>query len=199
MLTVPAAEAILSAVYWHPGFAYEITQIWVLNPVSLYTWHGSELKTTPSRAGTDVTTNRTPRTKQLLHDPAYLIEARLALRPELRAEAAAWAGKYFGILNERLKRGQVFEQPYFGQREYACHVELPTGDEQPWDADADLGAFPLQMIDQPEARGPLNLTRHAFEGGRWHAQKYRGVKQATYFDGLVRGGVLHVPRYRWPA
>lgn len=198
MLTVPAADAILSAVYWHPGFAYEITQIWVLNPVQVYAWHGSELKNTPARTGTDATRNRTPRSKHLLHDPAYLIEARLVLRPELRAQAREWSGKYFGILRKRLERGQLFEQPYFGQREYACHVDLPTGDEHPWNADADLGPFPLQVQDIPDPRGPLRLIRHHFQEGRWNAETYPGRKEAAFFDGLVRGGVLHVPHYRWP-
>lgn len=198
MLTVPAADAILGAVYWHPGFHYEITQIAVLKPVQVYTWHGSELKDRPGRGGTDVLDNRTPRTKRLIHDPAYLIEARLVLRRELRGDAGHWNGKFHSIFRRRLERGQLHEQPYFGQREYACNVEPATGDERPWNADADLGPFPLRLREIEDSRGPLILTRHHLDArsGEWLAQTYRGRVQATFFPGLVRGGVLHVPAHR---
>ncbi|MDR6219954.1 hypothetical protein J2Y00_003565 [Deinococcus soli (ex Cha et al. 2016)] len=196
MLTVPAADAILSAVYWHPGMSYEITQIWVLNPVQIYTWHGSELKDLPTKNGTDVTSNRTPRSKRLIHNPAYLIEARLVLRPEVRGSASHWAGKHFGILQRRLARGQVHEQPYFGQREYVCNIDVPNGDERPWAADADLGPIPLHIQEIPDPRGPLNCTRHRYERDQWVAETYRGRAEPSFFHGLVRGGILHVPPYR---
>lgn len=198
MLTVPAADGILSSVYWHPGFHYEITQMAVLNPVQLYTWHGTELKTRPGRGGTDVLDNRTPRTKRLIHEPAYLIEARLVLRPELRPDARHWLGKYHDILRKRLNRGQVYEQPFFGQREYACHIEPATGNETPWKADADLGPFPLHLRETPDPRGPLILTRHHHDVAedRWVRQTYRGRVEPTFFPATVRGGVLQVPAYR---
>lgn len=200
MLTVPAADAILGAIYWHPGFDYEITQIWVLNPVQVYTWHGSELKDVPGRHGTDTSTNRTPRSKRLIHNPAYLIEARLALRPELHGNASHWAGKHFGILNRRLERGQLHAQPYFGQREYACYVEAATGDEQPWQADADLGPVPLYLNKVADPRGPVTHTQHTFDvqTQEWVRQTYRGHIRTSYFHGVVRGGVLHVPPQRTP-
>lgn len=196
MLTVPAADAILSAVYWHPAFHYEITAISVLNEVRISTWHGNEMKDRPGRDGTDTARNRTPRVKRIIHDPAYLIDARIVLRRG--PDHARAGGKIFGILRDRLARGQVREQPYFGLREYVCHVAPATGEETPWAADADLGPLPLQLRDIEDPRGPLILTRHHYDvvQDRWVREQYRGRVQASYFPGIVRRGVLHVPAYR---
>ena len=195
MLTVPAADGLLSSIHWHPGFHYEIRSIRVLSPVQIYARQGSELAVMKTR-GAVVPKESTPRMRRIIHQPSYLIEARMMFRA--RELKAGEVGKHWDILHRRIQHGQAFEQPFFGLREFACHFEAGDPATPAWDADADLGPLPLFVEDVEDSQGPLSLTRHErdMESGEWQRVTYPGRVQAHYFDGVVRGGVLHVPAYR---
>lgn len=195
MLTVPAADGILTSVYWHPGLRYEIMAIHVLSPVQIYARHSNELKAIPGKDGTDILSNHTPRIHRVIHQPEYVIDARIVLPPE--ANSPEDHGKFYGILKRRLDRGQNYEQPFFGLREYVCHVE-PISRFTPWDADADLGPVPLMLHEIPDPTGPLILTRHVHDFGTstWVRHQLKGRVEAEYFEGTVRAGTLRVPPYR---
>lgn len=191
MLTVPAAEGVLTSLYWHPGFSYEILSIAVLKPVVLLTRSGNELRV--KNTTNPVYGNRTQRMRQYIHSPEYLVTARQVPWPEA---TACEAEKYESIFRKRLERGAYWQPPYFGLRELACSVRPADGSETPWNADADLGPMPLYLEEREQRGGPLVLTRHEREQGHWKAVQYPGFVTAHYMQGRVRGGVLRVPPYR---
>ena len=149
----------------------------------------------PTRGAT-VPKQSTPRMRRFIHQPDYLIGARMMFRA--RDLKAGDAGKHWGILKRRIGRGQAFEQPFFGLREFPCHYEWGSPDTPAWDADADLGPLPLFIENIEDKNGPLRLTHHKLdqESGEWKRVTYPGRVQAHYFEGVVRSGVIHVPAYR---
>lgn len=201
ILTVPAAEAILKKVFWHPGIDYEIQRIHIMRPVELYSHYGSELKDHPPGGGrkpTNSALNRTLRLRRFIHQPDYVIEARMALSPE--AQMPGNRTKYEHMLQRRLSRGQCFEQPYFGMRECPAHFEQlqPGNLIEPWDADAELGQLPLHHSYRPHVQGETYYREHILDGvsGRWTVTNRRGDLVAHFFGASVERGTLHVPPYR---
>lgn len=201
VLTVPAAEAILKKVFWHPGIDYEIHRIHIMRPVELYSYYGGELKDHPPGGGqkpTNSAVNRTLRLRRFIHRPEYVIEARMSLSAE--AQTAGNRTKYEHMLLRRLSKGQCFEQPYFGMRECPAHFEQlqPGSLIQPWDADAELGQLPLYHSYRPHAKGNTHYREHVFDAksDTWMTVDRRGDLVAHFFDAQVRSGTLDVPRYR---
>jgi len=200
ILTVPAAEAILRAIYWHPFFDYEVTAIHVMKPVEIYTWRSNELSKHAGKEGLDGMdlSNRALRIRRLIHQPEYGIQARLVIRPEVHDNHTF--GKALGELLRRAGKGQCFERPYFGMREYPVMFRLLEDDEYltPWDIDANLGFLPLIRHQVEERGGPMTFARfhHDAVTGQWLRQNCRGRLVSEYMPGIVEGGTLAVPRYR---
>ena len=68
--------------------------------------------------------DRQQRASTVLVAPRYVIEAHFVLTP--RADASDSEGKHLDIFNRRAARGQCFNQPCLGTREFAAHFELIT-------------------------------------------------------------------------
>lgn len=197
MLTPVAADGVLTSIYWRPGLTYEIRCIDLLRPVQLYSRSSTDLARVPGRQGLDVSSSRTPRSRRFIHRPAYVIHARMSF--QAGEDHGQLLRQHLGRFQERLARGQVYEQPYFGLRELTCHAERAIpGALVPCPVDADLGPLPLVLAQVPDPEGPVMLTRHAYNAGtgRWDRVRERGRVEPQYFDAQVRGGQLLIPPYR---
>lgn len=144
VMTPSAARGVLEAVYWKPAICWVIDRIRVINPVRFDTFRRNELKPKISykqakRAskGADIAlgidasdvNNRTQRATVLLRDVRYVIEAHFEMTEAAGAEDTVQ--KHYNIALRRLRKGQCFNQPYFGCREFAVgNIRLIEDDEE---------------------------------------------------------------------
>ena len=144
-ITPSAARGILESIYWHPPMQYKIDRIHVLNPIQFTTIRKNELKSKAlarTMRSAVVSKGALPyintkddiqqRTSTVLTDVRYVIEAHFEVDESKIADGETPA-KFISILNRRIKKGQCWQQPYLGIREFAAHFgpyseeELPRG------------------------------------------------------------------------
>ncbi|MGI8551102.1 MAG: type I-C CRISPR-associated protein Cas5c [Dehalococcoidia bacterium] len=159
VMTPSAARGALEAICWKPEFRWIVEQIEVLRPVQFIAARRNEVQVkAPSgnveswmRAGKDplqfpplYADSRGPggiatqRNTLALKDVAYLVTAR-ALVGDAMVAAGNQPIKYEEMLRRRVERGQCWQRPYLGCREFAAEFAPPEGDERPVDATAELG------------------------------------------------------------
>ena len=145
VITPSAARAIFDAVLWKPAIRWRVLRIEVLNPIRWTSVRRNEVGAvaSPRSAPILVEDQRQQRAGLFLRDVAYRIHARLVLLPSpARQDGALGAGadtrdslaKYTAIFARRARRGQCFNQPYLGCREFSCAfrlIELVAGRPSP--------------------------------------------------------------------
>lgn len=135
VMTPSAARGILEAIYWHPGMKYEIERIFVLNEIKFTNIRRNEVsqkisaknvrKFIKSKKGEIyIATSevRTQRTAMVLKDVHYIIEAQVVMNDSTN-ETTNFL-KVFKILERRLVKGQCYNTPYFGVREFPAKFKL---------------------------------------------------------------------------
>lgn len=209
VMTPSAARGVLEAIYWKPQIRWIIDEIHVLNPIRFTNIRRNEISSKISvkgatgvnaamenpeiRPSMDVSANRQQRASLLLKDVAYLIKAHvhvLDLRmekgdsPSPEPEAV---GKHLEMFKRRARKGQAFQQPYFGCREFPVRFELiesesdlPTPDPS-FHGEKDLG-FMLHDIEFDQDRAT------------------KKVKSTTphFFRASMIDGVIKVPQLPFP-
>ena len=142
VITPSAARGILEAVHWKPAIRWVIERIHVLKPIRFETLRRNELGSkiplgTVRKAAKGggsgelhnyVESDRQQRATTLLRDVAYVIEAYFELTPASGPDDTE--AKHVSMFNRRAAKGQCFNQPYLGTREFAAHFALVT-DEMP--------------------------------------------------------------------
>jgi CRISPR-associated protein Cas5 subtype I-C len=136
VITPSAARGILEAVYWHPGLRWVVDKLTVLNDIRFDSVRRNELGgKIPLRNVTQamnggavdlrqvVSNDRQQRATLLLRDVAYVIDAHFDLLPDKMA-AGDNIGKFLDQFNRRARKGQCYNQPYLGCREFAAHSKL---------------------------------------------------------------------------
>jgi CRISPR-associated protein Cas5d len=138
VITPSAARGLLEAILYKPQFRWHIHRIAVRRPVSFLAFRRNEVK---SRASTRnpqpiiIEDDRTQRNTLALRDVDYVIEASMSLtrlanlsrgKPPCGDEPTGGdnLGKYYGMFRRRAEKGQCFNQPSFGCREFPAHFEL---------------------------------------------------------------------------
>ncbi len=185
LITPGAARNILQAIYWKPDFDWIVDRIHVLNPPAFTNIRRNELKNRLSEAvvkramktdehepvHTFIEDDRTQRSAVVLRDVDYVIEAHF----EPKADGEFNHGKHAEMFRRRASRGQCFNQPYLGTREFSAAFELLEGKVPPsrMKGQADLG-FMLYDIDFENDMTPL------------------------FFRPVIRDGVVEVPRPESP-
>lgn len=179
VMTPSAARGILEAIFWKPEVVWRVERIKVLQPIRYLSFLRNEVDQVlaPSTVGGwmksgEVTPlladeHRAQRHTLALRDVAYVIEARLALRPS----AADGLAKYVAQFQRRVDKGQCHVRPCLGCREFPAHFAPAEGDEQPIDHTDDLG----QMLFDLRYGGP------------------DGRADPVFFAARLESGVLEVP------
>ena len=137
VITPSAARGILEAIYWKPSITWIIDRIHVLNPIRFDNIRRNELDRklavgTIKKAMADGTSPveifiediRQQRAAIVLRDVAYVIEAHF----QFSSEEDNNATKHQEIFIRRARKGQCFQRPYLGCREFPAHFELVEGD-----------------------------------------------------------------------
>ncbi|MCY4626657.1 MAG: type I-C CRISPR-associated protein Cas5c [Acidobacteria bacterium] len=184
VMTPSAARGILEAIHWKPAIRWVIDRIEVLKPIRFDTVRRNELggrvpaKKVREAMGrgdtvglpTTIEDDRQQRAATVLRDVGYVIEARFVLTSAAKPDDTP--AKHAAMFNRRAGRGQCFQRPYLGTREFPAHFApardglssaLPSGQRN-----RDLG-WMLHDIDYANGSSP------------------------RFFRAALRDGVVHVP------
>ena len=179
VMTPSAARGLLESIFWKPEFTWEIRSIAVLRPIRYFSVLRNEVKTKASIRSVRgwvseggayyADEERTQRHTLALRDVAYLIAAD----PVLRTHADADVAKYRDQFRRRVARGQCFQAPYLGCREFVAAFGEPDGSERPEPLTESLG----RML--------FDLT--------YPAEQQTERSTPVFFEAALEDGVLHVP------
>jgi len=204
VITPSAARAIFDAILWKPAICWRIKRIEVLHPIRWASIRRNEVAgvTSPRNEGIFIEDARQQRAGLLLRDVKYRLYAEFEfIPPEKRAKimnpAPDWlsdeeeremyrqteeaaqrpdekAAKYAAMFERRARKGQCFNQPYLGCREFACSFRLvknpQTEPTQPIPDSRDLG-WMLYDLDYTD---PKDI-------------------KPMFFDAKMKNGVVVVP------
>lgn len=176
-MTPSAARGVLEAIYWKPQIRWVLKRIHVLKPIRFANIRRNEvgckvsvkgatgalaaMKRGSGQLGVFVEEERQQRAATVLRDVEYLIEAGFEV---LRGDEPAT--KHFEMFKRRAEKGQCFQRPYLGCREFDCqfawHEGEPPEGEYTDDPERDLG-YMLHDIDFDN-----EMTPHFFRAVMHH-------------------------------
>ena len=120
--------------------------------------------------------DRQQRAAMILRDVEYIIEAHF----EPLAEDGFNCGKHIDMFRRRARKGQCFNQPYLGCREFPAAFELVEDDVSvsPIKGERDLGWMLYDMhFDEPDKDGIREITPMFF-----HAKMINGIIDVPSVD-----------------
>lgn len=180
IITPSAARNILDAICWRPQMRWVVTSISLLRPVrfmsvlrnevqsklspaSVKKWMKDPSLFAPLVAGAGQDTEGTPRNTSLLRDVAYWIDAYPVVFDHSGDNTPM---KYAEMLNRRVARGQCFQRPYLGCREFAAQFGPPVEGEKPISESFEIGRMLYDIAFLPTGN------------------------RATFFEARVENGVM---------
>ncbi|KQN97863.1 type I-C CRISPR-associated protein Cas5c [Paenibacillus sp. Leaf72] len=140
VITPSAARGILESIHWKPAIRWVIDRIHVLKPIQFETIRRNEVEGVISARNVQqamdgkpitlaqiVTEERQQRATLMLRQVAYVIEAHFEMTDAAGTEDSP--EKHYNIFLRRARKGQCFQQPYLGCREFPASFELVEVDE----------------------------------------------------------------------
>lgn len=176
VMTPSAARGLIEAIYWHPGLKWHIDRIHVLNPIRFTNIRRNEVKSkisassvrsamSGSGAPLYISTSQDiqQRASMVLRDVHYVIEAHFELTD--KAAPGDNEGKFKDIIRRRLEKGQFYQAPCFGTREFPAKFRLwEDGDIPAIVETCDLG----YMLFDMDYSDPENITPMFFRAKLEH-------------------------------
>ena len=211
VMTPSAARGVLEAIYWKPQIRWIIDEIHVLNPIRFTNIRRNEISSKISvkgatgvnaamldpelRPSMDVADprHRQQRASLLLKDVAYLIRAHVLVldarmeRGDAPSPEPEAVGKHLEMFKRRARKGQAFQQPYFGCREFPVRFELI-------ESESDLPKPDPSLLGQKD----LGFILHDIEFDQDRATNK--VRSATphFFRANMTDGVIKIPQLPFP-
>ena len=151
VITPSAARAIFEAIFWKPAIRWEITRIEVINPIQWSSIRRNEVGALASTRSQQIyiEEKRQQKNTLLLKDVRYRIYAKMIYIPishrnrkQREGDSDENPAKYQAMFERRASKGQCFNQPYLGSREYSAYFRLLHDDEEkslPLTEDKDFG------------------------------------------------------------
>lgn len=169
VITPSAARAIFEAILWKPSIQWQVTKIEVLNPIKWMNLRRNEVESVVStraaksamtrgegHLGIYVDEQRQQRASLLLKDVRYRLHGEFGMTDKAGPNESA--AKFADMFRRRAEKGQCFNQPYLGCREFSCDFSLVDADDgnEPIHQSSDLG-FMLYDLDYADPRAPTPL------------------------------------------
>lgn len=191
VITPSAARAIFDAILWKPAIRWQMKRIEVLAPIRWISVRRNEVGkvASPRIPGIFIEDERQQRAGLFLRDVKYRLFAEFDFIPpdkrgkvynpvpeylinaeeiddlkKLDARKDETEAKYAAMFDRRSRKGQCFNQPYFGCREFSAHVRpVDSGAEPatPIPETRDLG-WMLYDMDYANPADPKPQFFHAF-------------------------------------
>jgi len=179
VMTPSAARGILEAIYWKPAITWVVDRIHVLNPICFDNIRRNELGSklalgTVNKAMKDghspvevfIEDDRQQRAAMVLRGVAYVVEAHFTFSSAEDNNPA----KHKEIFDRRVAKGQCFQQPYLGCREFPAFFEPITGE-----------------IPRSSLIGETVL------GWMLHDIDFKNNMEAKFFRAVMCDGLIEVP------
>lgn len=164
VMTPSAARNILDAICWRPQMRWIVTSITVLKPIRLMSVLRNEIQSKlspvaikkwmrdastfePLVAGAGSGTDGTPRNTTLLRDVAYWIDAYPQVFDTSGDNTSV---KYVEMMRRRIEKGQCFQRPYLGCREFAAEFGPPHEGDRPIPDSMEIGRMLYDIAFLPE-------------------------------------------------
>lgn len=181
VMTPAAARGALMAILWKPAINWVVDQIEVHSPIEFFSIKRNEVG---SRAGTPsaevmaglapmpdffIDENRQQRASMGLRDVDYVIHAHFEMTD--RKGERDNITKFVESFERRVRKGQCFEPPFLGAREFVANFAPPT-----------------------EGRSPIPLTKPL--GFMYHSRPFGDGKTPPpprFFNAKLERGILRVP------
>ncbi|WP_137895404.1 type I-C CRISPR-associated protein Cas5c [Ramlibacter sp. 2FC] len=194
VITPSAARGILEAIHWKPAIRWHVDRIHVLKPIRFESVRRNEVggKLSPASVAKAMKANSTAglanyvdedrqqRAATILRDVAYVIEAHFDLTPKAGPDDSI--GKHLDIFNRRARKGQCFQMPCMGVREFPANFQLlEDGEALPDKHDSlldlrDLG-WMLHDIDFEKNMTPrffrARMASGVIEVPPWHSEEVK--------------------------
>lgn len=194
VITPSAARAVFDAILWKPAIFWQVTRIEVLAPIRWISVRRNEVGGVASSRKSQIfiEDDRQQRAGLLLRDVKYRLYAEFVfIPPEHRGKVLnpvpdflkdmeeqeivrqdETPAKYAAMFERRAKKGQCFNQPYLGCREFSASfrlVNLQTEPAMPIPESRDLGwmlydmdftnpADPKALFFRPEMKNGVILV-----------------------------------------
>jgi CRISPR-associated protein Cas5d len=193
VITPSAARAIFEAILWKPAIRWRVHKIEVLEPIKWISVRRNEVGKTasPRSSGILIEDDRQQRAGLFLRDVRYRLQASFDFippgergktytpvpewlwdaeekdafnQPDTRSDETE--AKYAAMFQRRARKGQCFNQPYLGCREFSAEVRLvedvkKEAEETP-PSRANWGGCFTTWISQTSPR-----PGHSFTNPRW--------------------------------
>ena len=207
VITPSAARAIFSAIFWKPAIKWNVKKIEVLSPIKWISVRRNEVGAVAVKNPIMIEDARQQRAGLFLHDVHYRIYAEMEFipinkRPKVLNETLESLvceeerqdirkdenpGKYHAMFERRAKKGQCFNQPYLGCREFSCEFKFVESPEKEAEItptineSRDLGFMLYDMdFEHPNSDGSINpaFFRATMENGivnipDWESEEVR--------------------------
>ncbi|HUN83347.1 MAG TPA: type I-C CRISPR-associated protein Cas5c [Terracidiphilus sp.] len=164
IMTPSAARNVLDAICWRPQMRWIVTSISVLKPIRLMSVLRNEVQSKispgavkkwmrdastfePLVAGAGKGTDGTPRNTTLLRDVAYWIDAYPHV---FDASGDNTPVKYVEMMRRRVEKGQCFQRPYLGCREFAAEFGPPQEEDRPVTDSMEIGRMLYDIAFLPD-------------------------------------------------
>lgn len=139
VITPSAARAIFEAIFWKPAIHWQITKIEVLNPIKWTSVRRNEVGAVTSKSVIYIEDKRQQKNSLLLKDVRYRIWAKMKYCPVSKRNRDLFSHepgkdenpmKYYQMFERRASKGQCFNQPYLGTREFSASFRLVNPNEE---------------------------------------------------------------------
>lgn len=193
VITPSAARAIFEAIFWKPAIQWRVTRIDVVNPIRWVSVLRNEVSAVISSSlvkqamnsgkghlGLYVEEARQQRASLLLRDVRYRIYADLIFNQA--KDTVSHYSKYTSMFERRAEKGQCFNQPYLGCREFSCHFRWVTDvsqEPEPIDETLSLG-WMLYDLDYSNRESPaprffnVQINAGVIDVPTWDSEEVRG-------------------------
>ena len=176
VMTPSAARAIFESIFWKPAIRWQVTKIEVLNPIKWCNIRRNEVGAVASKNPVYIEEKRQQKNSLLLQDVRYRIWAKLEFIPQWKRKESKNPlidgeevellrkdenpGKYNAMFERRARKGQCFNQPYLGTREFSASFRLVDAENDvlfnPIQESRDLGLMLYDMdfeknVEKPDA------------------------------------------------
>ena len=176
VMTPSAARAIFESIFWKPAIRWQVTKIEVLNPIKWCNIRRNEVGAVASKNPVYIEEKRQQKNSLLLQDVRYRIWAKLEFIPQWKRKESKNPlidgeevellrkdenpGKYNAMFERRARKGQCFNQPYLGTREFSASFRLIDAEndvlDNPIQESRDLGLMLYDMdfeknVEKPDA------------------------------------------------
>ena len=189
VITPSAARAIFEAIFWKPAIHWQITKIEILNPITWTSVRRNEVGAVAGKTPIYIEDKRQQKNSLLLKDVRYRIWAKMEYSSVAKrmAEDDLFTHKpgndenpmkYYQMFERRASKGQCFNQPYLGTREFSAAFRL-----------VDTVSETLTPALSPEQGGDRDL------GIMLYDMDYTDKNdiQAMFYRAEMKHGVIIVP------